>query len=343
MADYAILRTAKLKTFGNIGGSLAHNYRDINTPNADPEYTKYNSHDLKNADEVMQAIKERLPEKVRKNGVLCLEYLITASPTSDVFNDYETAMNYLNDAKKWLQKKHGSENVVSTSIHLDETTPHLVAYVVPIDDRGKLNCRHFTGGRKKLQEMQTDFARSVGKKYKLERGVEGSKAKHKTIKEYYTEINNIADTEKMLQKLPPTLEVPEPKVLENKKAYGIRVANEILRDLGKPVMVGRAVAKEYNDVKEKFKNKEKENIHLSKLTKPYREQIKGLSLLEVKRINNAMVAERQQIDREKQIKRQEEQKQAEREQSKIEKPQTRIEQPKFEVRASKSKSKGMDR
>ncbi len=34
--NYAILRTAKLKTMGNIGGSLAHNYRTIETPNADP-------------------------------------------------------------------------------------------------------------------------------------------------------------------------------------------------------------------------------------------------------------------------------------------------------------------
>ena len=31
--NFAILRTEKLKTFGNIGGSLAHNFRDIETPN----------------------------------------------------------------------------------------------------------------------------------------------------------------------------------------------------------------------------------------------------------------------------------------------------------------------
>ena len=46
-------------------------------------------------------------------------------------------------AKKWLKDKHGSENVVGLSIHRDETTPHLVAYVVPIDEKGNLNARHF--------------------------------------------------------------------------------------------------------------------------------------------------------------------------------------------------------
>ena len=36
---FAILRAEKLKTMGNIGGSLAHNYRTIDTPNANPSQT----------------------------------------------------------------------------------------------------------------------------------------------------------------------------------------------------------------------------------------------------------------------------------------------------------------
>ncbi|WP_252513350.1 plasmid recombination protein [Acinetobacter nosocomialis] len=31
-------------------------------------------------------------------------------------------------------------------MHRDETTPHLVAYVVPIDSKGNLNCREFLAG-----------------------------------------------------------------------------------------------------------------------------------------------------------------------------------------------------
>ena len=77
---FAILRTEKLKSFGEIGGSLAHNYRTRLTPNADPSRTKYNEHQIKRSDQVMNAIKARLPEKVRSNAVLCIEYMITASP-----------------------------------------------------------------------------------------------------------------------------------------------------------------------------------------------------------------------------------------------------------------------
>ena len=43
---FMILRAEKLKTMGNVGGSLAHNYRTIETPNADPSRTPDNSHSL---------------------------------------------------------------------------------------------------------------------------------------------------------------------------------------------------------------------------------------------------------------------------------------------------------
>jgi hypothetical protein len=36
--------------------------------------------------------------------------------------------------------------------------------------------------------MQTDFAKSVGARHGLERGIEGSKAHHQTIKDFYAQI-----------------------------------------------------------------------------------------------------------------------------------------------------------
>jgi hypothetical protein len=78
--SFAILRTAKLKSFGEIGGSLSHNYRDRPTLNANSQLTQNNEHSLSSAELVMSAIKDKLPEKRRKDAVLCVEYLITASP-----------------------------------------------------------------------------------------------------------------------------------------------------------------------------------------------------------------------------------------------------------------------
>ncbi|MDV7480547.1 MobV family relaxase [Acinetobacter baumannii] len=198
--SYAILRTEKLKTMGNIAASLSHNYRNRPTPNADPYRTVNNEHDLKTAGQVMDGIKNRLPEKTRSNAVLCVEYLITMSPDWSGLGTEKEA-DFFKRSLEWLKQRHGAENVISTSIHRDETTPHLVAYVVPIDSQGKLNAREFLGGRAKLSKMQTDFHDQV-KDLGLERGLEGSKAEHTTIKDFYAEIQK-PDNEKYLIQKPP--------------------------------------------------------------------------------------------------------------------------------------------
>lgn len=184
---YAILRTEKLKTMGNIGGSLAHNYRTRDTPNAVPERLHLNTHDMASADEVKAAIVARLPEKRRSDAVLCVEYFIGATPGYFDGTDPK-GERYFATAVEWLKERHGAKNVVATSVHHDETSPHLVAYVVPLDEDGKLNAKAFLGGRAKLTAMQTDFAQAVGR-HGLERGIEGSKAKHQSIRDYYAKVN----------------------------------------------------------------------------------------------------------------------------------------------------------
>lgn len=47
---------------------------------------------------------------------------------------------------QWLEKTYGKDNVVHAALHMDESTPHIAAYIVPEKD-GKLNCREFLGGR----------------------------------------------------------------------------------------------------------------------------------------------------------------------------------------------------
>lgn len=189
---YAILRTAKLKEIGHIAGSLSHTFRTRETPNADQSRAHLNENSGPETPEaILNAIKDRLPEKVRANGVRCIEYFIGGSP--DHFRGDDGA-KYFEDARAWLIDRHGAENVISTHVHRDETTPHMVAYVVPITPDGKLSARHFLGGPDAMRQLQTDFAQEVGQKHGLERGVEGSKAKHQTIAEYYQRANSPART-----------------------------------------------------------------------------------------------------------------------------------------------------
>ena len=203
---YAILRTKKLKEWGNICASLEHNFRERLTPNADENRTPENVHiGGFSTEEVRKKIEDGLPQKYRADCVKCIEYLITASPEWFDTATEQGKQKYFDNAIKWLKERHGAENVKCVSIHNDETTPHLVAYVVPLDERGKLNCKKFLGGKKVLSDMQSDFAERVGKELLLKRGIEGSKAKHQRVKRFYGELKNTDTPQLTYEDLRPQL------------------------------------------------------------------------------------------------------------------------------------------
>lgn len=190
MPKFAIMRHTKHKAGGNLNASLQHNYRERETLNADEQRTPDNEHIVSNStSEVLAKLNDRLPDKVRKNGVVAVEYLMTASPEFFKDADKQQQKEFFDKSMDWLKEKHGEKNIISATIHRDETTPHLAVFIVPITEDGRLSARDFLGGRKLLTEAQTSYAKNV-EHLGLERGVEKSKAQHKSIKEYYQEIND---------------------------------------------------------------------------------------------------------------------------------------------------------
>lgn len=189
---YAILRAKKLKSLGAVARSARHTFREQPTPNANPLHRALNrTVGARGVHRVLEAIKGQLPDKRRSDAVLCIEYLVTASP--EVFKRHGGRLNdlgggYFTDALAWLRQRHGVENVISSTVHLDESTPHLVAYVVPRTKDGRLSCRDYLGGAAKLREMQDSFHATCGMKYGLERGIRGSKAKHEEIAAFYSKL-----------------------------------------------------------------------------------------------------------------------------------------------------------
>ena len=231
MSDYVILRHTKLKSFGEIGGSLDHTYRLIDTPNADSSRLNLNEHDFNKKTDVVQSIKNRIDQRIkeRQDNVLCVEYLVTASPDwSGWGTDKET--EFFNLQKERLIKKWGTENVISTHIHRDETTPHMIVYIVPFDEEKKvLNCKKWLDGRKLLQEEQTEAAEIV-KHLGLSRGIKNSKAEHRTIKQHYEIVNQINE----INEFSPSIDnLPKPDFFESKENYAKRVIDEVLPDYKK--------------------------------------------------------------------------------------------------------------
>lgn len=194
MVNYAIMRCAKLKTMGGIASSLQHNFRERETANADAERTPDNVHlAASSTAEAMGKLRERLPEKRRKDAVVTVEYLFTTSPEWAENASEAAQARFFERSIEWLENKYGAENVIAATIQRDETTPHLSAFVVPITKDGRLSAKEFIGNKAKMSADQTSFAEAV-EEVGLKRGVKGSKAKHQTIRQYYAKINETKET-----------------------------------------------------------------------------------------------------------------------------------------------------
>lgn len=260
MTDHVILRHAKLKSFGEIGGSLDHTYRLIETPNADSKRSDLNEHDFNKKTDVLEALKNRINQRVSKrpDNVLCVEYLVTASPDWDGWGTSKE-QEFFEIQKKRLIEKWGAENVISTHIHRDETTPHMIVYIVPFDEEKQaLNCKKWLGNRTLLQEEQTDAARRV-EHLGLSRGIKHSKAEHRTIKQHYEIVNQVNE----INEFTPSLDnLPTIRTFESRESYAKRVLEAVLPDYKNSKIEALEAHQLHKDVKALRKVVEKATTYL---------------------------------------------------------------------------------
>jgi hypothetical protein len=227
MVALAILRVEKLKSFGNVSGSEAHTARIQDTPNADPTKTnirlignledlaleelvrakieKETKHTLKTENSSRKRNKDNPNSgkiRLRPDAVLCSEIFLSASPeyfrpdNPTIAGEWDDARmwDFANASSEWLLDNYG-DKCVRAELHLDEATPHIHAYIVPINDKTKqLSHKAMFGGngnegKIKLSRLQDSYASALAH-LGIERGVKGSKATHTKVKEYYQAVNS---------------------------------------------------------------------------------------------------------------------------------------------------------
>ncbi|MHC5771414.1 MAG: MobV family relaxase [Nostoc sp.] len=195
---YAIARIKKLKR-SNLAGSEAHTARQRETPNADQDkqnirFIGTNNPTLSLDQLVMEKIGEQ-KRKIRPDAVYCTEILLTASPeyfrpncpTQAGYYEPDKVDSWLSASKQWLDSRYGSR-IVRAELHLDEATPHIHAYFVPLDEKGQLRAKHFFDGRYLMRQFQDSYSEAT-EHLGLERGIKGSRAQHQDIKDFYSIVN----------------------------------------------------------------------------------------------------------------------------------------------------------
>lgn len=181
---YAVVHMMKIKS-GAVGGIQSHNNREHEPKtNPDVDITRSeDNYDLISCDNYKRSIKEKLSNlvensrAVRKDAVVVCNFIVTSDNETMNALGADRQREFFQDSVKWFSDRYGADRVLNATVHMDETTPHLHIGVMPITQDGRLSAKAiFT--KTEMKAIQTEFARDVGEKYGLERGVEGSDRTH---------------------------------------------------------------------------------------------------------------------------------------------------------------------
>ena len=247
--SYAIIRNEKL-TRAKSYGAYVHNDRKAknhSNKDIDPTRTHLNfyckENELTYIREFDRMQKELdLKGNLRKNSIIMCQMMITSDNEFFKKIGLEETKRYFIESYNFVcnYKNLGERNIISATVHLDETTPHMHLVFIPVihtkDEQGhaidKICARDFWRGRDSYRKLQNDFHTYITSKgFDLERGlpVEETGAKHYKIEDL-KKITNFENTKKVLDSVKLELpEVPDINDIKLIKLNREKVENEIIK------------------------------------------------------------------------------------------------------------------
>lgn len=196
--SFAVCHVSKIK-LNNYGGSLRHNLRDFEPSEKNQNINYHLSYQnviygptsvkelTKKIEDVKREVRSTRSTDFRKDAVF-EEIVLSFSPDFDCKGQelkkwYDTNINF-------LQKKYG-DNFISAQLHIDEKTPHIHAYILPVSKkeiRGKIEktfCHKDFFDKKDLKELQNEYPKFMQDHgFDLKRGIEDRAVKHTNQKDF---------------------------------------------------------------------------------------------------------------------------------------------------------------
>jgi hypothetical protein len=232
----------------DITASENHCERKTEVKNSDPSLSYLNenrtffaSEDkslVQKIDTYLEDFQIKIP---RKDSVKCVELMLAAPPElfknvtpqelpqNPIFNAWKEA-NYEFVRKEFKTLNH--EPIINFYVHLDETSPHIHAHIIPLHFNEKtnkieLNAKAKFGGREKMQAFQDRYQASLNSNFQQElknRQLDGSGMyfergepkeltgrEHIKIKDYYKAIERAAKVGITPEKIVALIEREFPK------------------------------------------------------------------------------------------------------------------------------------
>ena len=184
--SYAIMRFEKRKS-GAVGGLDRHHERKkekyMSNPDIDKSRSYQNYHIVEPQRHYKDEIKSRIEDagcKVRKDSVLFIDTLITASPEFFERHSEKEQREYFERATDFIKREIGEANIISAVVHMDERTPHLHLCFTPITPDNRLCAKEIIGNRDSLIKWQDKFHEHMSAIFpELERGEPAAETKRK--------------------------------------------------------------------------------------------------------------------------------------------------------------------
>ena len=221
--NYGIFRSEPIMTLNDLAQIGSHNKREKkaykSNPNIKLELTKDNIelvplaekyvkgfHNLTKEYRKQHEEKQKTEREDRKRSytemvnksksVVADELLFTATNNFFKDKDKDFILEWTNTCMDFVYNDLGytKEQILHSTLHLDEETPHIHCVVVPLVKKldRRTNTERYTISKKQyikdkihlsqLQDIYNDRLREKG--YDLERGIKGSNARHQKVKEF---------------------------------------------------------------------------------------------------------------------------------------------------------------
>ena len=221
--NYGIFRSEPIMTLNDLAQIGSHNKREKkaykSNPNIKLELTKDNIelvpltekyvkgfHNLTKEYRKQHEEKQKTEREDRKRSytemvnksksVVADELLFTATNNFFKDKDKDFILEWANTCMDFVYNDLGytKEQILHSTLHLDEETPHIHCVVVPLVKKldKRTNTERYTISKKQyikdkihlsqLQDIYNDRLREKG--YDLERGIKGSNARHQKVKEF---------------------------------------------------------------------------------------------------------------------------------------------------------------
>ncbi len=157
--------------------------------------------------------------------------------------------HWAKDVYGWCVQRYGQENIIGFQVHLDESSPHIHALIVPVGQRAKSGreCVMWSAkfGKNRyeygqiLRDMHTSLYEEVGSKYGLERGdsIEGRQVQHLHKRDYIRSVVQQAkQAEKAVKSLQTMIRRLEAQISHKQRA---------LEQMEEELTLGRIALRDY--------------------------------------------------------------------------------------------------